>query len=291
MLIACGARFDDRVTGDLSKFAPHAKVIHIDIDPAEISKNVVADIPIVGDVKSILTVLIDKVHEKREDEWLQTIAEWKQEYPIQYHQQEGVIMPQRVIEAIHEVTKGEAICTADVGQHQMWLAQYYGFNQPRSHLSSGGLGAMGFGFPSAIGAAVGCPDRQVWSITGDGGFQMNLQELATAKQYNIPVKVAIINNFYLGMVRQWQELFYDRHYSHSDLQVNPDFLKIAEAYGVHAIRVTKEEELIPALEEAARHEGPVVLDIHVAKEENVYPMIPGGKTVADMVGLKGRLES
>lgn len=291
LLIACGARFDDRVTGNLSKFAPHAKVIHIDIDPAEISKNVVADIPIVGDVKSILTVLIEKVSEKREDAWLDTIAEWKQEYPIMYDQQEGVIMPQRVIEAIHEVTKGEAICTADVGQHQMWLAQYYGFNQPRSHLSSGGLGAMGFGFPAALGAAVGAPGRQVWSITGDGGFQMNLQELATAKQYNIPVRVAIVNNFYLGMVRQWQEIFYDRHYSHSDLQVNPDFLKIAEAYGVHAIRVTKEEELIPALEEAARYDGPVVLDIHVAREANVFPMIPGGMSVADMVGLKGRLES
>lgn len=291
LLVACGARFDDRVTGDLSKFAPHAKVIHIDIDPAEISKNVVADIPIVGDLKLVLQELIERVQPKRADAWLQQVEEWKKEYPLMYHPKEGVIMPQRVIEAIHEVTKGEAICTADVGQHQMWLAQYYGFNHPRSHLSSGGLGAMGFGFPAAIGAAVGCPDRPVWSITGDGGFQMNIQELATVKAYNIPVKVAIINNSYLGMVRQWQELFFNRHYSHSDLHTNPDFVKIAESYGVRALRVTEEDELIPALEEAARYDGPFVLDIHVAKEENVFPMIPSGKSVADMVGLKGRLES
>lgn len=291
LLIACGARFDDRVTGDLSKFAPNATVIHIDIDPAEIGKNRVADIPIVGDVKGVLQELIERVQPKREDEWMETIAGWKQEYPLMYEQQEGVIMPQRVIEAIHQVTKGEAICVADVGQHQMWLAQYYGFNHPRSHLSSGGLGAMGFGFPAAIGAAVGRPDRPVWAICGDGGFQMNLQELATAKSYNIPVKVAIINNSYLGMVRQWQELFFDRHYSHSDLHTNPDFIKISEGYGVKAIRVTTEEELVPALEEAANHDGPVVLDIHVAKEANVFPMIPSGKSVADMVGLKGRLES
>lgn len=291
LLIACGARFDDRVTGDVTKFAPNAKVIHIDIDPAEISKNVVADIPIVGDVKTVLQVLIEKVHEKREDAWLQTIAEWKAEYPLTYEQQEGVIMPQRVIQAIHEVTGGDAICTADVGQHQMWLAQYYGFNKPRSHISSGGLGAMGFGFPAALGAAVGCPDRQVWAITGDGSFQMNIQELVTARHYNIPVKVAIINNSYLGMVRQWQEIFFDRHYSHSDLHSNPDFVKIAEAYGVMGIRIEKEEELLPGLERAAKHDGPVVLDIHVAKEANVFPMIPAGKSVADMVGLKGRLES
>ncbi|NLN28663.1 MAG: biosynthetic-type acetolactate synthase large subunit [Firmicutes bacterium] len=291
LLIACGARFDDRVTGDLSKFAPHAKVIHIDIDPAEISKNVVADIPIVGDLKLVLQDLIEKVQPKRPEAWLKQIDEWKKEYPLRYYPRDGEIMPQRVIEAIYEVTGGDAICTADVGQHQMWLAQYYGFKQPRSHISSGGLGAMGFGFPAAIGAAVGCPGRQVWSITGDGGFQMNLQELATVKSYNIPVKVAIINNSFLGMVRQWQELFFDRHYSHSDLHTNPDFVKIAEAYGVRGLRVTKEEELAPALEEAARHDGPFVLDIHVAREENVFPMIPSGKSVADMVGLKGRLES
>lgn len=291
LLIACGARFDDRVTGDLSKFAPRAKVIHIDIDPAEISKNVVADIPIVGDLKLVLQELIEKVQPKRPEAWLQQIEAWKKEYPLTYYPKEGVIMPQRVIEAVHEVTKGEAICTADVGQHQMWLAQYYGFNHPRSHLSSGGLGAMGFGFPAAIGAAVGRPDRPVWAVTGDGGFQMNIQELATVKSYNIPVKVAIINNSFLGMVRQWQELFFNRHYSHSDLHTNPDFVKIAEGYGVRALRVTEEDQLLPALEEAARHDGPFVLDIHVAKEENVFPMIPSGKSVADMVGLKGRLES
>lgn len=291
LLIACGARFDDRVTGDLSKFAPNAKVIHIDIDPAEISKNKHADIPIVGDVKTVLEVLVEKVRVKREDEWLAQVEAWKQEYPLMYHPKEGVIMPQRVIEAIWEVSEGEAICTADVGQHQMWLAQYYKFRHPRSHISSGGLGAMGFGFPAAVGAAVGRPDRPVWSVTGDGGFQMNLQELATIKQYNIPVKVAIINNFYLGMVRQWQEIFFDRHYSHSDLHENPDFVKIAEAYGVPAVRVASPEELLPALKKAAEHPGPFVLDIHVSKEENVFPMIPSGKSVADMIGLKGRLES
>lgn len=291
LLIACGARFDDRVTGDLKRFAPNAKVIHIDIDPAEIGKNRVADVPIVGDVKAVLQVLIEKVREKREDAWLAQIEEWKREYPLTYYPQEGVIMPQAVIEAIDEVTNGEAICTADVGQHQMWLAQYYKFRNPRSHLSSGGLGAMGFGFPAAIGAAVGRPDRQVWSITGDGGFQMNAQELATVKTYNIPVKIAIINNSYLGMVRQWQELFYQRHYSHSDLHDNPDFVKLAEAYGVPALRVTKPEELLPALKKAAEYPGPFLLDIHVAEEENVFPMIPSGQSVAEMVGLKGRLES
>lgn len=291
LLIACGARFDDRVTGDVNKFAPNAKVIHIDIDPAEISKNKYADIPIVGDVKTVLAVLIEKVREKREDEWLAQVEAWKQEYPLIYYPKDGVIMPQRVIEAIWEVTEGEAVCTADVGQHQMWLAQYYKFRHPRSHISSGGLGAMGFGFPAAVGAAVGRPDRPVWSITGDGGFQMNLQELATIKQYNIPVKIAIVNNFYLGMVRQWQEIFFDRHYSHSDLHENPDFVKIAEAYGVPAMRVTEPDELLPALRKAADHPGPYLLDIHVAKEENVFPMIPSGMSVADMIGLKGRLES
>lgn len=291
LLIACGARFDDRVTGDLTRFAPNAKVIHIDIDPAEISKNVVADIPIVGDIKAVLEVLIDKVQEQRKDAWLEKIHEWKKEYPFMYDKQDGVIMPQRVIEALYEVTKGEAICTADVGQHQMWLAQYYGFNHPRSHLSSGGLGAMGFGFPAAVGAAVAQPDRQVWAVTGDGSYQMNIQELATVAQYNIPVKVAIVNNSYLGMVRQWQEIFFDRHYSHSDLDTNPDFIGIAEAYGVRALRVEKEADLIPALEKAAEHDGPFVLDIRVAREANVFPMIPAGESVENMVGLKGRLES
>ncbi len=291
LLIACGARFDDRVTGDLKRFAPHAKVIHIDIDPAEIGKNRPADVPIVGDVKAVLQVLIEKVREKREDAWLAQIDEWKREYPLTYYPQEGVIMPQAVIEAIYEVTNGEAICAADVGQHQMWLAQYYKFRHPRSHISSGGLGAMGFGFPAAIGAAVGRPDRQVWAVTGDGGFQMNAQELATVKTYDIPVKIAIINNSYLGMVRQWQQLFYQGHYSHSDLHDNPDFVKLAEAYDVPALRVTKPEELLPALRKAADHPGPFLLDIHVAEEENVFPMIPSGQSVAEMVGLKGRLES
>src|SRR5690606_5419058 len=215
-------------TGDLSKFASRAKVIHIDIDPAEIGKNGPADIPIVGDCKAIRKVLVEKVREKKEEAWLQQIEEWKAEYPLTYDEKPGIISPQRVIEGIWEVTGGEAICTADVGQHQMWLAQYYKFPLPRRHISSGGLGTMGFGFPAALGAAVGRPDLQVWSVTGDGGFQMTLHELATARTYNIPVKIAILNNFYLGMVRQWQELQYGRRYSHSDLHDNPDFVKLAE---------------------------------------------------------------
>jgi len=200
-----------------------------------------------------------------------------------------VISPQRVIQEIYEVTEGNAICTADVGQHQMWLAQYYIFREPRRHLSSGGLGAMGYGFPAAIGAAVGRPDLPVWSITGDGGFQMTLQELATVRKYNIPVKIAIINNSYLGMVRQWQELLYNRRYSASDLHDNPDFVKLAEAYGIPGMRVSRPEELRPALEQAAATEGPVLLDIHVDPEANVFPMIPAGMSVDEMIGKKGRL--
>lgn len=289
LLIAVGARFDDRVTGDLSRFAPHAKVIHIDIDPAEISKNRHADIPIVGDCKTVLSVLIEKVREKREDEWLAQIEAWKREYPLTYEEKPGIISPQRVIQEIHAVTDGNAICTADVGQHQMWLAQYYIFNEPRRHVSSGGLGAMGYGFPAAIGAALGRPDLPVWSITGDGGFQMVAQELATVRKYNIPVKIAIINNSYLGMVRQWQELLYERRYSSSDLIDNPDFIKLAEAYNVPGFLVEKPEELRPALEKAAAMDGPVLLDIRVDREANVFPMIPAGKSVADMIGKKGRL--
>ncbi len=291
LLIAVGARFDDRVTGDLSKFAPHAKVIHIDIDPAEIGKNRVADIPIVGDCKSVLQSLVEKVREKREDEWLAQIEEWKREYPLVYFEKPGVISPQRVIEEIYHVTKGQAICTADVGQHQMWLAQYYKFAEPRRHISSGGLGTMGYGFPAAVGAAFARPDLQVWSITGDGGFQMTAQELSTAKNYNVPVKIAIINNFYLGMVRQWQELMFNRRYSHSDLHDNPDFVKLAEAYDVPGLRCTKPEELRATLEKAASIDGPVLIDIHVDEEECVLPMIPAGKSVADMIGKKGRLDS
>ncbi|MBO2520998.1 MAG: acetolactate synthase, large subunit, biosynthetic type [Firmicutes bacterium] len=289
LLIAVGARFDDRVTGDLRRFAPHAKVIHIDIDPAEIGKNVQADIPIVGDAKAVLSVLVEKVREKREQEWLDTIEAWKREYPLTYEEKPGVIAPQRVIQEIYEVTRGEAICTADVGQHQMWLAQYYIFREPRRHISSGGLGSMGFGFPAAIGAALGRPDLQVWSITGDGGFQMTAQELATVRKYNLPVKIAIINNGYLGMVRQWQELLYQRRYSHSDLHDNPDFVKLAEAYGIPGFRCTRPEELRPLLEKAAAMDGPVLLDIHVDQEANVFPMIPAGQSVAEMIGKKGRL--
>lgn len=291
LLIAVGARFDDRVTGDLSKFAPNATVIHIDIDPAEIGKNVPADIPIVGDCRSVLQALVEKVREKREDEWLAQIDAWKREYPLVYIEKPGVISPQRVIEAIYEVTDGQAICTADVGQHQMWLAQYYKFAEPRRHVSSGGLGTMGYGFPAALGAALARPDLQVWSITGDGGFQMTAQELSTARKYDIPVKVAIINNFYLGMVRQWQQIMFERRYSHSDLHDNPDFIKLAEAYDIPAFRCTKPEELRPTLERAAAIDGPVVLDIHVDEEECVLPMIPSGKSVADIIGKKGRLDS
>ncbi|NLC08177.1 MAG: biosynthetic-type acetolactate synthase large subunit, partial [Syntrophomonadaceae bacterium] len=261
-LIAVGARFDDRVTGKIEAFAPKAKVVHIDIDPAEIGKNVRVDVPIVGDVRMVLGELIPKIEANAAEraEWLAKIDEWKREYPLSYHQGDDCIKPQYVIEQIYEVTQGEAIITTEVGQHQMWAAQYYKYVRPRSLVTSGGLGTMGFGLPAAIGAQIGMPDRLVFDISGDGSFQMNSQELATAVSYNLPIKVAIINNAYLGMVRQWQKLFYGGRYSQTDLAgMSPDFVKLAEAYGVTGIRVTRPEEVRPAIEQAIATPGPVFI--------------------------------
>ncbi|HBU84175.1 MULTISPECIES: biosynthetic-type acetolactate synthase large subunit [Paenibacillus] len=284
LLINIGARFDDRVTGKLDGFAPHAKIVHIDIDPAEIGKNIATDIPIVGDVKTVLEIANKEVQRAgRADAWRDQIKQWKQEKPYSYTDSEEVLKPQWVVEMLNDTTKGEAIVTTDVGQHQMWAAQYYKFNQPRSWVTSGGLGTMGFGFPSAIGAQMANPDRLVISINGDGGMQMCSQELAICAINNIPVKIVIINNQVLGMVRQWQEIIYENRYSHIDLAGSPDFVKLAEAYGVKGLRATNKEEAERAWQEALDTPGPVVVEFVVRKEENVYPMVPQGATIDQML--------
>ncbi|EGG38572.1 biosynthetic-type acetolactate synthase large subunit [Paenibacillus sp. HGF5] len=284
LLINIGARFDDRVTGKLDGFAPHAKIVHIDIDPAEIGKNVPTDIPIVGDVKTVLEMLNPIVsYAAKADAWRDQIRKWKAEYPFRYVDSDTVLKPQWVIEMLNDTTKGEAIVTTDVGQHQMWAAQYYKFNQPRSWITSGGLGTMGFGFPSAIGAQMAHPDRLVISINGDGGMQMCSQELAICAINNIPVKIVVINNQVLGMVRQWQELIYDNRYSHIDLAGSPDFVKLAEAYGVKGLRATTKEEAQLAWAEAMETPGPVLVEFVVEKGENVYPMVTQGSTIDQML--------
>jgi acetolactate synthase I/II/III large subunit len=282
LIIAIGARFDDRVTGRLDAFAPSAKVIHIDIDPTSISKNIEVDIPIVGDARNILGQLLDMVKKPNTAEWLKTVNHWKKQYPLQY-KDGGKIKPQYVIEQIYEATKGEAVITTEVGQNQMWACQWYQYTEPRTFLSSGGLGTMGFGFPAAIGAKLGRPDKIVFDIAGDGSIQMNIQELATAVAEKIHVKVAILNNGYLGMVRQWQELFYKKRYSYTKL-FNPDFVKLAESYGAVGIRVTKKEEVRPAIEKALSKDNVVFLDFHIEEEENVYPMVPAGEAINRMIG-------
>jgi acetolactate synthase-1/2/3 large subunit len=284
LLINIGARFDDRVTGKLNGFAPHAKIVHIDIDPAEIGKNVAVDIPIVGDVKTVLEMINPMVSRNdKADDWRTLIQQWKSEYPFRYNDSDEVLKPQWVIEMLNETTKGEAIVTTDVGQHQMWAAQYYKFNHPRSWITSGGLGTMGYGLPSAIGAQMAQPERLVISINGDGGIQMCSQELAICAINNIPVKIVIINNQVLGMVRQWQELIYNNRYSHIDLAGSPDFVKLAEAYGVKGLRATNKEEARLAWQEALDTPGPVLLDFVVNKSENVYPMVAVGSTIDQMI--------
>jgi acetolactate synthase-1/2/3 large subunit len=285
LLIAIGARFDDRVTGRIADFARKAQKIHIDIDPSSIKKNVVVDLPIVGHVKYVLRDLVPLVSRCDSEEWLTTIAKWKQEHPLQFEKRDRVIMPQELIAAVSKATNGEAIVTTDVGQHQMWTAQWYKFNEPRSHITSGGLGTMGFGFPAALGAAIGRPDRTVVAITGDGGFQMTAMELATAVHYQVPVKIVIMNNGYLGMVRQWQEIFYGGRYSHSELAgSNPDFVKMAESYGAIGYRAKSRAELDEALTKMlAEKTLPVVVDVWVAPEENVYPMVPAGAAIFEMI--------
>lgn len=285
LLIAIGARFDDRVTGKLEYFAPNAKIIHIDIDPAAISKNVIVDIPIVGDCKRVLTELNRLVKKADTDDWLKQINEWKKAYPLTYEYDECCIKPQYVVEQIYEVTKGEAIIVTEVGQNQMWAAQFYKYTKPRTFLSSGGLGTMGYGFPAAIGAQIGCPDKIIFDIAGDGSIQMNIQELTTAVAYKIPVKVAILNNRFLGMVRQWQDLFFNKRRSGVDLERVPDFVKVAEAFGATGINATKPEEVGPAIEKAIQTPGPVFINFIIAREEDVLPMVPAGAPLDKMIGI------
>jgi acetolactate synthase I/II/III large subunit len=290
LICAVGARFDDRITGKLSEFAPRAKFIHIDIDPAEISKNVPAHIPIVGDAKNILPRLTAEYRAVadepgRLEEWWSRIRVWQERHPLRYEDStDSEIKPQYMIQSIYEATGGDAIIASDVGQHQMWTAQYYHFTKPRRWINSGGLGTMGFGLPAAMGAKVGCPDQTVVCIAGDGSVQMNMQELATCAQEGIAIKVFIMNNGYLGMVRQWQELFWDKRYSQVDMGQWPDFVKLAEAYGATGIRLEDKGTLVADMKEALATEGPVLVDVRVTREENTYPMIPAGQPARNMVG-------
>lgn len=283
LLISIGARFDDRVTMKVQGFAPKAKIAHIDVDPAEIGKTVPTAIPCVGDVKKVLQLANEKASAARSEEWIKQIQSMKQEFPLRYNDSDTELKPQYVIGMIHEMTGGDAIVTTDVGQHQMWAAQYYLFNKPRSWITSGGLGTMGFGFPSAIGAQMGNPGRLVVSINGDGGMQMCAQELAICAINKIPVKIVVINNQVLGMVRQWQEIIYDNRYSHIDLAGSPDFVKLAEAYGVKGLRATNKDEARSAWQEAMDTEGPVLVEFVVRKGENVYPMVTQGNTIDTMI--------
>jgi acetolactate synthase-1/2/3 large subunit len=290
LIVAVGARFDDRVTGKLSEFAPRAKFIHIDIDPAEISKNVPAHIPIVGDAKNILPRLTAEYRALapeagRLEEWWSRIRLWQERHPLTYEDSaDSEIKPQYLIQALYEATGGDAIVASDVGQHQMWAAQYFHFSQPRRWINSGGLGTMGFGLPAAMGAKVGCPDETVVCISGDGSVQMNIQELATCAQEGIAIKVFIMNNGYLGMVRQWQELFWDKRYSQVETGRWPDFARLAEAYGATGLRFEDKHTLVQDIRGALATEGPVLVDVRVTREENTYPMIPAGQPARNMVG-------
>lgn len=282
VLIAVGARFDDRVTGKVEAFAPEAKIIHIDIDPSAISKNVRVDVPIVGDVKNVLARLVELVSPLPTADWLKTIEAWRQEHPLRYRNGDQ-IRAQHVIQTLGELTGGNAVIVTDVGQHQMWAAQFFNYMHPRTHITSGGLGTMGFSLPAAMGASFGRRDLPVISISGDGGFQMNMQEMATIVEHRLPLKIIVINNGFLGMVRQWQELFWRRRYSQVELS-NPDFVKLAEAFGCLAYRVTKTDQVADVLKKALAHDdGPVFVECVVAKEHNVYPMIPSGQTVNEMI--------
>lgn len=292
VLLAVGARFDDRVTGRVDAFAPYAKIIHIDIDPTSIQKNVKVDVPIVGDCKRALARLLEVVKEagknkkyfkERFKEWWEQIDIWKRRYPLSYKYDPNVIKPQFVIEKLYELTQGNAIICTEVGQNQMWTAQFYKFKYPRTLITSGGLGTMGFGFPAAIGAQMGNPGKLVIDIAGDGSIQMNIQELATAMDQRLPIKIIILNNGYLGMVRQWQELFYERRYSAVKFATIPDFVKIAEAYGAVGLRITKPEEVEPTLKQILTMDKLVILDVIIAPEEGVFPMVPAGKATTEMI--------
>jgi len=292
LLIGMGVRFDDRVTGKTDEFADNATIVHIDIDPTSIHKNVAVAVPIVGDCKITLKhlnklaagqkpLLDDKISKER-NKWLKQIKAWKETNRLDYHQK-NTIKPQYVVEKLYELTKGEAIITTEVGQNQMWAAQYYHFTRPRHFITSGGLGVMGFGLPAAIGAQVACPDKTVINIAGDGSIQMNIQEMMTAVSHNLPVKIAILNNGYLGMVRQWQELFYDKRYACTDMEAAPDFVKLAEAYGAVGLRATRPEEVEPTIKEALATDRTVMIDFVVEREENVYPMVPAGSPITKMI--------
>lgn len=293
LLIAVGARFDDRVTGRIDSFAPHAKIIHIDIDPTSISKNVAVDIPIVADCKHALVAMNTWLASQPQSEleaarashqpWLEKIAEWRKAHPLGYLDEGEIIKPQFVVQKLYEFTKGDAIITTEVGQNQMWAAQFYHFNKPRAFMTSGGLGVMGYGFPAAIGAQMAAPDRTVIDIAGDGSIQMNIQELATARHNKCPVKIAILNNNYLGMVRQWQELFYDKRYAHTGLETAPDFVALAEAYGAVGLRATKTSEVEGVIQKALATDNVVIMDFVISREEGVYPMVPAGKATTEML--------
>ena len=287
LLIAIGCRFDDRATGDVNRFAPSAKIIHLDIDPTSISKNIKVDIPIVGDVKEILKDCLviaseQKAGKEPHAEWLKEIEDWKKTHTLNYKQTD-IIKPQFVIEKLYELTKGDCIITTEVGQNQMWTAQFFTFDKPRTLLTSGGLGTMGYGFPAAIGAQVAFPHKTVIDIAGDGSIQMNIQELATAVQYQLPVKIAILNNHSLGMVRQWQELYYQKRYSHSTFAAHPDFVKLAEAYGAVGLRATKPEEVVPVIKKALATPRTVIMEFVVESEEGVYPIVPAGAPINEMI--------
>jgi len=282
VIIAIGMRFDDRATGKVSEFAPHASIIHIDIDPAEIGKNVPVAVPIVGDVKLVLEALNRLIISTEHVDWLQQLEDWQKCHPSTVIRECEGLLPQLVIRKIYEVTQGEAIIVTGVGQNQMWAAQHYCYDKPNSLISSGGLGTMGFELPAALGAKVGCPDTTVWCIAGDGGFQMTIQELATIVQEKVAIKIAIINNGYLGMVRQWQELFYGRRYVATPLS-GPDFVKIAEAYGIPGLRVRRKEEVVPAIVRAMEEPGPFLIDFMVEPEENVYPMVTPGAALTEVL--------
>lgn len=291
LLIAAGIRFDDRITGNPATFCSNANIIHIDIDPAEIDKNVIVDVPIVGDLKNVLDMLNKELKEKKHKDWIKQVKTWKTDYPLTHRKvDKSKLLPQEVLKELNEILKGEAIIVTDVGQHQMWTAQYMTYKNPNSLVSSGGAGTMGFGLPAALGAQVGVRNKKVVAIVGDGGFQMTFQELMLIKQYNLPVKVIILNNSYLGMVRQWQELFKNKRYSSVDLAINPNFIKIAEAYGIKAIQIKDKKELKKYLKSFIESDEGVVIDCLVEKEENVFPMIPAGTSVANMIGKRGVLE-
>jgi len=292
LLIAVGARFDDRVTGKIATFAPHAKIVHIDIDPTSIKKNVRVDLPIVGDLRDVLQKMVRKLAEqsdevvelvKRTESWRGEITAWRTKHPMSYKSSKSVIKPQFVIEKIRELTRDDAIITTEVGQHQMWTAQFFDFIKPRTFITSGGLGTMGFGLPSALGAQAAFPERQVIDVSGDGSFQMNSQELATLVQYRLPVKIVILNNNFLGMVRQWQQLFFDCRYSQTCLELPIDFVKLAEAYGATGLRASKPSEVEEVLRKGLETPGPVIMEFKISREENVLPMVPAGAGLNEMV--------